>query len=489
MALDNKITKEELFAELANIGVDKYLEKVKKITISSLVLQDLYKDNNDNIKVLLFLSKYPPTPARILNEIVENISDINILKNLAEHPRISQEPLINLAERNICEVDRVIAQSKQITPNTINILIARNDIITLVHLASNESVQSRQQIELSEKTEIPILNALLGRKNIHHTAFKNCLKNSNHLLATSYTVSKKINEDHLIEIADSANPVLQEILLNRDNLPNKVLESLYFNANKDIIHKAISKKELEDDELLYWSESDNLEIRKSIAEKENLPDFIEDILINDIDIEVQKTLAKNENISEYANVQLIQKDSSGSEIIPILAQKNNITSKIIKALCYSENLKVLKMLAYRKDLTEEHLNILVNENFSSEIIYHLRINEYEFKNISLNSTEKIINHKSPTIRSFAAQSANINAELADELSTDKSDTVREIFVKNIDNKKYLEKMKNDTNETIARFATGKLEEIKTKEFLEGEKLKKEKKDNKIINKIFNKFKK
>ena len=50
-------------------------------------------------------------------------------------------------------------------------------------------------------------------------------------------------------------------------------------------------------------------------------------------------------------------------------------------------------------------------------------------------------------------------------------------------------MSNDANETIAHFATEKLEEIKIKEFLEEEKLKKEKKDNKIINKIFNKFKK
>ncbi len=492
MPLNNTIVKEDLLADFARIGVIQCLKKHKNDTISSIELTDLYEQNNDNLAVQSFLSKFPTSPSRVLIEMAEKTENVDILVNLANHARIPQQLLISLAEKNICEVNRAIAKSKQITPNTADILSASNDVVTLTNLAGNQNVQARHQIELSERDEISIINALIIRKNLHHTAFKNCLKHSSYFLATALSVSKSIDESSLLEIADSNNIILQDIMLDKAKLSDKILESLYFSKHQVIIQKAIEKKELSEDEFLFWSESNHIEIRKIIAGKKNLPNFIESNLLNDIDIEVLKTLAKNETISEIANIQLIKKDINSSEISPILAEKENLSPRIIKALCFSENIKILKILTFRKDLTDEHINILVNENYSPEIIFHLKENGIKFKNISLDSTEKIAYHKSASIRVFGVESENMNAQIAEGYCNDPADIVRLAFVKSLKVKKYLQKLESDNNEEIASIAKKKLDKIVFKELKENNEIKNKKIKNstgKIFSKIINKLKK
>ncbi len=497
MPLLNQINKLELLDEINIDGFDVVVKRHKRNPISSGVLYEFFEDNKLSENSMLFLANYANTPSRILVEMVQSITFEEVLKSIALHPRTPQESLVLLAQNPSVEVKRYLASSKQITPKTVDGLLESNDFLIDCILAENPELYPRLQVDLANRDNSTMRVALLQRKNLNHEALEICMKASDHWTAIALAFSKNIDEDIILEIADLDILSQQALLVQRDDLSDKVLESLTFSKHKEIAQVAISKKELDSDEFLGWVENDNSEIRKIIATKDNIPKFIETILAKDIDADVLEKLAQNENINERTAMYLIQNDTSNSKLAIALATNKTISENIIKALALLENKVVSKLLALRDDLKEEHLDIMINKNYSAEVIFQLALNNYFYNKIHPMICKYMISHKSPTIRAFAAHSTYLTNDFIAVLFADCADIVRKTLAENITNIKYLENLTSDNNEEIAQIANTRYQKLKKD--LETEEKRKElqkvqskpepKKEKKtIINKIFRSFK-
>ena len=118
-------------------------------------------------------------------------------------------------------------------------------------------------------------------------------------------------------------------------------------------------------------------------------------------------------------------------------------------------------VAYRNDLTEEQLGILVNERDSMNIIAHLALRGISFAGTNEAILEPLLFHRRPSLRAFAASAEQLTDGQVRKLMHDDAAQVRLALCTNpILTHAALEELAKDWNTAVAETAIQQLKTAK-----------------------------
>jgi hypothetical protein len=301
------------------------------------------------------------------------------------------------------------------------------------------------------------------------------------LIKLALLLNKNLNDSQLQEYADNALKEIQELLFIKEDIPDKVLESLTFSQYEDIAIKALKKKILSEAEFVGWAKNDNYKIKKVIAAKKQLPDLVQELLAEDTETEVLLTIAANPSINDNTAKIIIENGNTTQEVLIILANNSAISESIIDQLISLQDFRVNKMLILKRKLNKEQLITIVNSAYEEEIIYFIiKHQNSKICEISREITRKLITSKLPSLRAFAAQSENISQSEIAKLAYDKENEVLEKLINNkLISATTLNFLKEKKDEYISELAQKKLENYSKISTIE------QQKTNSIMSKIIN----
>lgn len=453
------VTKDYLIDDLKELGVKGTVSKYKNSFLPSRIIHELYQDEEFKPLSTLFIVSYPNSPGKLLKEILDDTSDEEVLACLAVHPRTDREMMMKLCENGSSKIRQNLAANKQITPNVSDKIARDANLAVKAVLAENPSLVSRIQILLAKDPDAFIKTTLALRKETTPEAIDLLRFDENFLVKSAVITLLNNSEKYLLSLADSDRLTDQFLLLQKELLSEQVLESLTFSSHPEIRTEAIRKKSLNDEELVGLANDPEIEIRRIIARQHNLPEFVQDILCKDCN-DIKMTLAKHFPSPAYA----LKLAAENPEIQLALTENPETDAKTLQYMCRHSRTAILEAIALRDDLTNNHLNSIINERQSIDAIYALAINERYFDDISEEMTLKLAGNRSATLRAYAALSKNINDESVSKLLQDASPLVKEHLIKNpmLENHE-LELLLNDKNPRISSFAREEIERRETQE--------------------------
>lgn len=461
-----EITEEELVEQINCKGADELCNEYQSVALSSIMLASLYNNNKSNKHVALFLTKYENTPSRVLVAISKDWADEQVLIRLAKHQRTQPEILQKLAVSEFISVRKSVACNKGLTPQTAAVLVNDPNCVVRSMLAENVVQFQTTQLQLASDEHPCVVTSLLAHKKCSDQARKLIFEHESIFVKISLAANVSLSDDRLLELADSNDENTQNALFLRYNLPEKVQESLCFSKHKQIALRAIKRKHLDDDELLGWARNEDSQYRTLIAGRGNLPEIIQDLLAEDSCTNVLTTLANNRSLCDSA-ANIIVENCADEEVITALASNPAISEKIVTKLCQIDDQTVHQVLALRNDLTNRHLDILINEKREFELVYILALRGIEFVDLNKDITRILVGSELPTIRAFATNSKTLDQRDIPRLVYDKYEPVVINLIRNKNtNNATLQHLCNDKNENVARLAAEELhkrENLKTED--------------------------
>ncbi len=452
------VTKEYLIADLKELGVKGTVSKYRNSLLPSKLINEVYEDKENRSLCWLFIASYPNTPSKLLTDLAEQCDDHEVLCRLASHPRTPREVLLKLADNESGSLRSIIAGNRQITPKIAEKIANDSNIAVRAVLAENPVIFTRIQMLLTQDPEAFVRTTMTLRNDICAEAMDQLKFDNDFLVKAAIITLVNNDENYMLSLADSDRMIDQHLLLQREALPEKVLESLTLSTHPEVRTEAIRKKVLKDDELVGLAEDNEASIRKIIASQPSLPDFVQEIICNDTE-QIQLVLASSFPSPPYA----IKLAMGSLNVQIVLAENSNIDEKTVSFLCENSPDEVLEMLALRSDLNESHLDIIVNKRKNIDAIFALALNENYFSGISEEMTMQLASARAASLRAYAALSENVNDESVATLLKDPAPLVKEHLIRNPmleDNE--LEILTNDDNAKIVRFATEELAARKEK---------------------------
>jgi hypothetical protein len=146
-------------------------------------------------------------------------------------------------------------------------------------------------------------------------------------------------------------------------------------------------------------------------------------------------------------------------------------------------------MAYREDLTDELLDILVNQNEDLNLIGHLALRGIAFANTKPQLLESLIAHKRSSLHAFAAGAAQLTHAQVRKLMRDNAPSVRLALCDNpILTRMAMEELSKDWNSAVSRKALKRLKTMPEEEPAEETHLDNEDEDQGLVSKIVNFFK-
>ena len=171
--------------------------------------------------------------------------------------------------------------------------------------------------------------------------------------------------------------------------------------------QAIDFKVLAEDEQLGWAGSEDVELRRSVASKEELTAKVQLILAKDEDLSVRETLAANRAINEETQ-KILAADSEG-KVAELLLDKNSLTEEALSKLCESCDEDRAFELAMTADLNDAQIGILANKG-SIELIYVLARRGLYSSALKRDRVVELVNSRMPTLVEFAIRSRHLKKE-------------------------------------------------------------------------------
>jgi len=420
------VTKDYLIHDIESLGVQEAVRKYRNALLPSKIIHELYEDESRPHLSKLFIASYPNSPSQLLVKIVNESSDFSILEQLAIHPRSSRDILLKLAKDSDYRIRKLLAGNPRISPEIVSQLAQDPNPVVRAALAEKGLVSERVQISLSKDSHSLVRSTLALSKKLGSDAQEILRHDPDFLVKFTMINLLKCSDDYLLAIADSDHSADQLLVLQREELPDKVLESLALSTDDVVRFQAIRKKVLEEDELVGLAEDRSLSIRKLIASLPNLPDFVQHLLCQDV-FEVQLVLATS-FVSADSAISLIE--TGDERLLEALAANMDCPAEIVTLLAKMAPLAIVELISLRTDLDEEQISIIVNMRQDLNSIYNLVLNDLSFVDITEEMTLKLAKERSSSLRRFAAGSKNINDEVVKLLIKDRALSVRKVLVDN-----------------------------------------------------------
>jgi len=449
------LEKEELLDQLQEIGAEPLVKKYRRNLLSSRLLVDLYNEHPEE-NVLLFLALYPTAPGHILQSISENYDDPTLLAALAKNPRCPPTLLIKIAKEGSEQARESLASNRLQNPRVTEILVRDPSLHVRMALAKNPAILSRFHALLTQDPEPAVRVALAGASKLSEEIILTLEDDTSPVVRnTLYTIGRP---PPLLRQywADSDSEEKQTLLLARKTLTDAELKSLCKSPHPAIQKAALQRHTPSECELLHWAESENNSDRQAIANRPDLPVSIQHILAGDPLLDVRTALASNPAID--SDVARCVAASNDPEPCCALAENPAIPTSVKTELCLHENRDVQLRMLYRDDLTDDLLELLINETGNFNIIEHMGSRGQSCANINPSLLPTILAHHRPSVRAVGAGANALSTSQQNALTRDPIVSVRKALVQNpaLD-PATLEKLSNDWNPEIAEQAAQRLQ--------------------------------
>lgn len=426
--MPRSLTLEE-FRECLAEGAEAALKRCQKDLLPSRFLPKLLAEADDTQPGLaLFLASFPEISSKGLEELSEKVTLPEVTAAIVRHPRTPRPVLVRLAEGGAACVREALARNRQLMTDVAEVLVQAPEFSVRSLLAENPAIGAPVQVRLAQDPVPFVRTALLKQKHLDAEAL--------HLLATDADVVVKAKcvmdaaatPERLLEWADSDEVFTQLFLLQRENLPDTVLESLCFSGHPSVQEQAIARRKLSMDEMLGWSEKGSPAVRRRIAAKACLPPEIQELLARDIDPGVRHALAANPELTPKLAMKMAK--SEDEEMWFALAQNPSLPADIVLELCTIRVPRLQKLLALRADLTPDHVVQLVADGQDLDVCYHLSSRGIDDPDMPEELALRLATDGLPHLRAFAATSRHLPRQLISKLSIDPAPVVRAHLLRN-----------------------------------------------------------
>ena len=446
--------KQEVLDFLDELGVDRVVQKYRRNLLSSHMLLDLYQDHPTE-DVLLFLARYPTVPGQILQSIAEEHESPILLASLAKNPRCSPLLLLTIAQEGSVEVRKALASNRLQNQRVTAFLVRDSDLHVRLTLAKNPAIHLQYQLLLAEDPEPAVRVALAGSAKLKEEIALLLEDDPSAVVrSTLYAVGRATPQLRQYW-ADSDVDEVQSFLLTRKKLTAAETESLCKSPHSAVQKAALERHAPAACELLYWAESENDADRRAIVNRADLPISVQYLLANDTLVDVRVALAKNPALD--AEVARWIATSNDPEVCCALTENPAIPISVQVELCHHENRAVQLCMAYREDLSEDLLGILVNETGNFNIVEHLASRGQRFRGIRAELLPSILKHERPSIRVWGAGAIAVTPIQCKVLARDSIAEVRKALLENPSlDRQTLKDLSKDWNPEISTEASVRL---------------------------------
>ncbi len=450
-----QIEKSELLEAIRKDGPRKVVQQYRHNLLPSRVLIELYGDNPEK-DVLLFLALYPTVPSQVLEDLTEAYPEPEILAAAAVNPRCTHLLLVRMASRGGSQVRAALAANKQQNTKITATLLNDPNLLVRAALAGNSAIGTNFKYALALDPE-PCVRAALGSTGKLPDELVHALSaDESAVVRANLFGFGKVDEGMLLGWARSDDPEAQRLLLSRAKLKDNIIQALCLSPDAEVQESAGAQHTPSASEWLAKAESELVSQRIEAARFEGLPVEIQHVLANDPNAEVRIALAANPTIDEEVALWFAASNDRGS--CESLAGNPALTNTVKIELCHHEQEEVRLCMAYRDDLTDEQLNILVNKRESMNVIGHLALRGIRFAGTKPDLIDRLLAHKRPSLHAFAAAAEQLTDTHVRKLLRDDSAQVRLALCDNpVLTRAAIEELSRDWNETVAQTAEKRLE--------------------------------
>ena len=284
--------------------------------------------------------------------------DLNLCKQVAQHPNTSPETLKELFKRVPGEVlsnpilDLLLLEN----PNFFEELL-RTDITCFVKSRLPLHYQEWAAFHQRENYRL----AIACSKNISSNLLTKLVNDSSDYVRQAVASNPNISEITARQILEDNNPRVLISLAHNANLTSSILEQLATHPNILVRASLAGNCHIASSILKKLSLTNEREILKALALNLNTPITILEKLSSHENIELRCLVARNKNISEVIMINLAQE--AEDKVINALSSNENLTPKLldrISQLVFSE------LLRDKESLINTFFNIALHPKINSD---------------------------------------------------------------------------------------------------------------------------
>ncbi len=452
-----EIKLEELLEAIQKDGPRKIVQQYRHNLLPSRILIELYSEHPER-NVLLFLALYPTVPSQVLEDLAESCPDPEIQAAAATNPRCTHLLLVRMAREGGVPVRAALAANKLQNSKISAELLNDPDLLVRTALAGNGAIGTAYRTALAVDPEPAVRTALSGTGKLAPELIHTLAADDSAVVRSNMIAYGKVEANMLLGWATSDDAATQRLLLERKKPSSEVVEALSHSPDPVVQSAMKGLREPTAQELLAKAESDQEPMRLDAASTRNLPVEIQHVLASDPVAEVRTALAENPGIDE--DVALCIAASNDPLACKALANNPQLPNVVKVELCHHESDEVRLQMAYRDDLTDELLEILINEHQDLNLVGHLALRSIRFQQIKLELLETLLMHKRPSLRAFATAASLLTHAQVRKLMRDDSPKVRMALCDNpILSHTALAALTTDWNAGVAEAAHIRLESL------------------------------
>ncbi len=451
------ITKEELLDAIRKDGARKVAQQYRRNLLPSRVLIDLYTEHPER-EVLLFLALYPTVPSQVLEDLGDACSDPEIQAAIATNPRCTHLLLVRMAREGGAPVRAALAANKLQNAKITAELLNDPNLLVRAALAGNGAINNNYRIALALDPEPAVRCALAGTAKLPPELIHTLSADPSAVVRTNLYAHGKVDAETLLGWARSDDVEALRLMLKRSKPAPKIVAALSLSPDPEVQQAVKPLHEPTPPELLARAEAEDETLRLEAARHEPLPAEVQHVLAADPTAEVRATLGANPSIDDEVALRIAA--SNDPIACQALAANPQLPDAAKVELCHHESDEVRLQMAYRNDLTDELLDILVNRQDDLSLIGHLALRGVTYPGIAPERLEQLLAHRRPSLRAFAAAAEQLTHAQVRKLMRDDSAGVRLALCANpILTRLALEELAHDWNDAVAAAAQTRLQAL------------------------------
>jgi hypothetical protein len=449
-----QIEKSELLSAIQKDGARKVVQQYRHNLLPSRVLIDLYSEHPER-EVLLFLALYPTVPSQVLEDLGDACADPEIQAAVATNPRCTHLLLVRMAREGGAAVRAALAANKLQNSKITAELLNDPDLLVRASLAGNGAIGANYRTALALDPEPAVRCALAGTAKLPPELVHALSADESAVVRANIHALGKVDPETLLDWARSDDTEAQRLMLNRSKPSPELVKALAPSPDAFVQEAIKDLYEPTPSELLAKAESDDEALRLEAARHEKLPPEIQHVLAKDALADVRTALAGNPAIDE--EVALCIAASNDPAGCGALAGNLRLPDAARVELCHHESEEVRIRMAYRDDLNDEQLAILVNNDDSLKVTGHLALRGVRFAGTQPEQIEKMLAHKRSSLHAFAAAGQLLTHAQVRKLMRDPAASVRLALCENpILTRMALEELAKDWNPAVVAAAQTRL---------------------------------
>ncbi len=395
-------TPEQLLTLIREKGIAETCKRFRKPPLPSRLIRALYDTYREEQSAIAFIAHYSLSPSELLEKIAEFTQDVPTASGLANNPRTPPGTLMRLMENENAKVRAAVAINPNLTPREIQKLLQDSSGEVAATLAGNPALRPQHQAVLAMHAEPSVRVALIRNSNLDTPILIALTTDSSPVVRCTLVAQAKAPDELLEFWADCDREEIQLALLQRRNLPDSVLESLWLSPHASVRKRLCAIVSPGKPQMLYLIENGTIEERVWLASFDTLPPSLQKYLSRDSDEKVRCTLARNPALDESIAECFITTGET-PECLALL-ENPALKKSWISAMAAGGNPDIISALMYDHRIDSSLINELVNVKNSAEAVIHLCAQGRTLPDLSPAAAYFLSRYNHPAIKRFALAS-------------------------------------------------------------------------------------